>query len=385
MTSIFTTKPIGNLARIAAVLAAGSMTACSSGFFHDDSPSNGVATDPKSASAAPGSTGADGSLLQRPSDTEAAMGDAPGTGNGGTTGIAGEPQTSAPQASAPQASAPQVPPAAAPGASPPPAANPSGRVNSPDVIVSDMRELNDGPLLKVNPSYGFSRGPGYVIQGNDPRGVNTPAWFQNNYPYLINGNYWNYIMPWMVVFEGVGNGSSNARVHFRNMKLYVKSKGTGAWSLSSQAQTMGGSYCAQDSNYFACANADGAREESDGGISFDTKPGMNYHGYFGGFAQVNGPDIAAVFVTMHARLVRDSNSGPNDLSAAKFLLHVGADYYREAAPASTVGPGVGNSRAKYLKENWQAFNMLTFSDVGIQEPGGGISEAQLRANPPPME
>jgi hypothetical protein len=29
--------------------------------------------------------------------------------------------------------------------------------------------------------------------------------------------------------------------------------------------------------------------------------------------------------------------------------------------------------------------MSTFSDVGKQEPGGGVTAAQMKANPPPLD
>lgn len=367
-------KTLRNLARIGILLAAGSLSACSSGPAEDASAGGEIAS--KSATEA-NDLGAAGNIEQRTAEVEA-----PAPGNIEQIPAEGE----APAADTPASGTPSGTAAGTkPGVAPPVAVTPSGTINSLDVVVADMRELNAGALLKVNPKYGFSRGPGYVIQGNDPRGYNTPAWFQSSYPYLINGNYWNYILPWMVVFEGVGNASTNSRVHFRNMKVYVKAKSTGTWTIASQAQTTGGSYCGQDSNYFACAHADGARQESEGGVSFDTRAGMNFHGFFGGFAKLNGPDIAAVLVTLQSRLVRNSSSVADDRGVAKFLLHVGADYYREAASASTVGPGVGNSRAKYITNQWQAFNMMTFSNVGVQEPGGGITEAQFRANPPPLE
>jgi hypothetical protein len=38
-----------------------------------------------------------------------------------------------------------------------------------------------------------------------------------------------------------------------------------------------------------------------------------------------------------------------------------------------------------VKNDWQAFNLFTFSDVGEQDPGGGISEAEFRRAPPPLE
>ncbi|MEO6270105.1 MAG: hypothetical protein ABIP08_07360, partial [Lautropia sp.] len=83
-----------------------------------------------------------------------------------------------------------------------------------DTMISDMRELNDHPLKDVNPVYGFSRGPGYVINGNNSGGS-------------------NFMLPWFVQFEGAGNGASNSRVQIRNLRVFVKSRSTGAWATLS--------------------------------------------------------------------------------------------------------------------------------------------------------
>ncbi len=54
-------------------------------------------------------------------------------------------------------------------------------------------------------------------------------------------------------------------------------------------------------------------------------------------------------------------------------------------PSDIYLPGVGVSRAKLVTKDWRSFNFMTFSDVGNQDPGGGISEAEMRNNPPPLE
>ena len=101
---------------------------------------------------------------------------------------------------------------------------------------------------------------------------------------------------------------------------------------------------------------------------------------------IDAADIDAVFVTVQARLVVDNPSLPDDRDAARLLFHVGADYYIDTNTNWTVPqPGVGVSRAKRVTNEWQAFSLATFSNVGIQEPGGGITEATFRAAPPPLE
>ena len=86
-----------------------------------------------------------------------------------------------------------------------------------DVVVSDMSRLNDLTLKGVDLKYGFAKGPGYVIMGNDPRGTNTPDWYKSSYPWMVTNAYWNYLLPWFVQFEGEGNAATNTRIHMRNM------------------------------------------------------------------------------------------------------------------------------------------------------------------------
>lgn len=261
----------------------------------------------------------------------------------------------------------------------------SGLVNSLDTIVDDMALMNDLPLVGVNPAYGFSRGPGFNIMGNNPSGSNLPTWFTDSYPEAAQTGYWKAIIPWFVLFEGQGNAASNVRVQMRNLKLYILSRSTNQWTEIVSEQDVGGEFCPQGSNYHQCTGGDATRAESSGGISIAPLAGNDFHGWYGGRTAIDGADIKAVFVTMQSRLIQDDPLASDDRNVAKYLFDVGADYYPEMGPSSFYLPGVGVSRAKLITNNWQSFNFMTFSDVGEQDPGGGIPEQEFRSNPPPLE
>jgi hypothetical protein len=250
-------------------------------------------------------------------------------------------------------------------------------------MIDDMRLMNDTALKNVNPVYGWAHGPGYVQMGNDPRGINTPSWWQSSNPSLVNGNYLTHLLPWAVMFEGVGNNAWNTRVQIRNLRAFVLSKSSGQWRQSHSADRLDGHYCPQDGNYYGCSTGLDERAEASGGASIKPQPGMNVHGWFGGRGAIDGPDVGAVVVTFESRLVLDDPQGPDDRASAKYLFHVGADYY-PGDTQTVLMPSVAISRSKLISSDWKAFNMTTFSDVGSQEPGGGITQAQLRANPPPI-
>lgn len=260
-----------------------------------------------------------------------------------------------------------------------------GTLNSVDTMISDMSKLNDLTLKGVDLKYGFARGPGIVVLGNDPRGTNTPDWYKQSYPWMNNGTYWNFLLPWFVQFEGEGNTATNTRIQMRNMKVFIKTRSTGAWYKVNKSESVGAILCPQGSNYFHCPQSGVVRTESSGGVSSLPIGGLNLHGWWGSREGINGPDIAAVVITLQARLAVNSASAVDDRSKAKYLIQVGADYYPTDGSAETVLPSVGVSRAKLLSSDWQAFTMATMSDVGLQEPGGGISSAEMRANPPPLD
>src|SRR5690606_5508714 len=112
----------------------------------------------------------------------------------------------------------------------PPAWTKPGTVNSLDTIVNDMKLRNDLVLRGYeSKTVGWYVGPGYVMMGNQARTSNTPQWFKNAYPNLINDNPLRAFLPWIVLFDGAGHAATNTRVHFRNLKAFYKSKRTGQW------------------------------------------------------------------------------------------------------------------------------------------------------------
>ena len=266
----------------------------------------------------------------------------------------------------------------------------SGRTNTIDTIVNDMRLNNDLVLDGVPSSYGFAAGPGHVIMGNNPRGTSTPSWWTPANRSLKSEAWWNVILPWMVIFDGVGNAAGNTRVEMRNLKTYYKSRSSGQWILISQGPVEGSNYPKhlQGTN----VTTPDIRTNADGTVSVRPPNGTSvFHGWCCGKRPINGPDIEAIFITMQARLTVSNASLPDDRNAARYLIQVGGDYYPEASTTindyapSYFSPGIGLSRSKLVNNQWQSFSFTTVN-LGVQDPGGAaISEAQLRAAPPPLD
>jgi len=263
-----------------------------------------------------------------------------------------------------------------------------GTVNSVQEIINDMKLYNEGELRGVDKGMGWATGPGFVVMGNNPRGTNTPSYWKPANTQFKSNATWNAVIPWLVVFDGTGNAASNTRVQLRNIKLYMKRKSTGRWEVIQNMAVSGEDYpkSLQGSNTVK-ANI---RYEADGTRSL--KPNGNdrvFHGW-GSPIKFDAWDVKALLTTVQARLVLDNPNGTDDRSRAKYLIHVGADYYPEVttrvgatAPAYYF-PGVGVSRAKYVRNDWRAFNFSTI-DAGRPEPGGSISTSELISNPPPLE
>ena len=294
-------------------------------------------------------------------------------------------QTAAPVATPAPAAKPAPTSAPAPVAAAPAA---KGTVNSVQEIINDMKLYNEGELRGVDRGMGWATGPGFVVMGNNPRGTNTPSYWQPANTQFKSNATWNAVIPWLVVFDGTGNAASNTRVQLRNIKLYMKRKSTGHWEVIQNMAVSGEDYpkSLQGSNTVK-ANI---RYEADGTRSL--KPNGNdrvFHGW-GSPIKFDAWDVKALLTTVQARLVLDNPNGTDDRSRAKYLIHVGADYYPEVttrvgatAPAYYF-PGVGVSRAKYVRNDWRAFNFSTI-DAGRPEPGGSISTSELISNPPPLE
>ena len=267
----------------------------------------------------------------------------------------------------------------------------SSPINSIETVITDMSRGNDMALAGVPSGPGWATGPGHVVMGNDPRGSRTPDWWTPANRRYKSQDYWTTVLPWFVVFDGVGHDASNTRVQIRNLRVFVKRRSDGQWTLVGSSVQVSGELYPKHLQGDTTRKPD-ERSESDGSTSVKA-PGGNlaYHGWCCGKLTIDAPDVAAVFVTLQARLIPDRSERPDDRQQARLLIQIGADYYPDRntpvsafAPAS-YNPGVGVSRAKRVTDTWSAFNFATI-DVGVQDPGGAaISVAEFRSAPPPLE
>jgi hypothetical protein len=260
--------------------------------------------------------------------------------------------------------------------------------NSLDTIVADMTLMNDAELAGIPSHYGWSKGPGFVFMGNVPRGTNTPSWWKVDDPRFKSGDWWKAALAWLVVFDGAGNRALNTRVEVRDLEIYMKSKSSGSWRLLDHSPGVDGHNYPKSLQGEAVLPPD-TRTGPGGGTAIRPPGGsLVYHGW-GRMADVDGPDVAAIFVTLQARLVTDDPAGPDDRALARYLIHVGGDYYPDRSTrVSDLGPayyfpGIGVSRAKLVTSEWQSFNFATVGSA-VQDPGGSLTEAEFRSHPPPL-
>jgi hypothetical protein len=267
---------------------------------------------------------------------------------------------------------------------------PSGSINSVDTVVNDMKLKNDLVLAGIPSSRGYAAGPGFVVMGNDPRGTRTPTWWNPANAHYKSSAYWTQIVPWMVIFDGVGNAATNTRVELRNMKAYYKSRSSGQWILLSQG-TIEGENFPKGLNAVQSGRPD-IVSLANGVVSVrPPSTDLHFHGWCCARSLPAPADIAAIHITLQSRLTVHDPSQPDDRSAARYLIQVGGDYYPDASTKNSAfapdrwNPGIGLSRSKLVGNAWQSYSFTTIG-VGVQDPGGAaIAEAELRRAPPPLD
>ncbi len=270
------------------------------------------------------------------------------------------------------------------------ASGPTGRINSVDTIVDDMKLKNDLRLAGIPLERSWATGTGQVIMGNDPRGTRTPTWWNPaNRRYKSNA-WWTHFVPWMAIFDGVGHVATNTRIELRPLKSYYKSRSSGQWILIAQGPIEGQHY----PKHLDATQTGKPDIVPLGGGAVSVRPpntDLHFHGWSGGRALPDPADVAAIHITIQARLSVHDPKRPDDRSTARYLIQVGGDYYPDgslnlgAFAPHAWNPGIGLSRSKLVDVAWQSFSFTTI-DVGSQDPGGAsIPVAELRRAPPPLD
>lgn len=231
------------------------------------------------------------------------------------------------------------------------------RVNSTQTIVDDMQPPHEGAPHGVPKEYNWAFAP-RVGLGNNPGNFGAmTAWGQ-------------------VYVAATGNAASNTRIQIREIKSYVLSKRDNKWYLLQSSKEVDGNAYREDfaGDISIPANV---RREQDGSISVKVDKGYNYHFWCAcSKATIDRDNIKGVFTTVQARLVVDNPQKPDDRAQARYLLSMGGDYWLSLTTKWDNGKtnaDIGIGKFKYVKNQWQAFNMTTLSPTAI------------RRNPPPIQ
>lgn len=282
---------------------------------------------------------------------------------------------------------------------------PSG-TNTVDILVEDMTRENEVVLGAPDGSGPGRHYRGVNAMGNDPRGTNTPGYWRD---VLVDPDYgdadlWTAISPWMFIEPTNDNEAVNTRVHLGQIRLNILRKSTNRWHTVQIHSLDGALYpvhlTGNDVEVPSLRRVGNAIEV--------LPPTKAKDGLYHGWGQLVGYptwDIKAVHVKIDAKLVVGEASLPDDRDRARYLIQVGADYYpnKEARvgdaklqlfdPEDPTNPekyysylpGVGLSRAKLVTNEWRTYNFVTLNEAKAEvAPGKGISEAELRQNPPPL-
>lgn len=239
--------------------------------------------------------------------------------------------------------------------------------NSIETIINDMKLPHEGELpQQIRDWWSWGKHP-VLHSGSNPGSFTAMTLWGNLYE---DQKY-------------PGNQATNARVHLKNAKSYMLSKRDNRWHLlQSDIRVYGGLYD------FINNKQENAiiRNENDGGISV-TADGLYCFHFWVNRATIDPTDIAGIFTTIQARLIIDDPNKPDDRDLARYILNMGADYWRDMvvnavdtacekaldAKSDQNNCSVGHGRFKYASNEWKSFNMIT------------ISEEEVRNNPPPLD
>ncbi len=230
-------------------------------------------------------------------------------------------------------------------------------VNSTQTIIDDMQPPHEGIPHGVPKDYNWAFGP-RVGMGNNP-------------------HHFRAMTAWGQLYEAAtGNLTSNTRIQIRDIKAYVLSKRDRKWHLLQSSRRVAGNAYREDFAGDINKPADVIYQQ-DGSISVKVSKGYNYHFWCSCDRVLIDPNnISGIFTTVQARLVVDNPQKPDDRAQARYLLSMGGDYWLNLTAKWDNGKtnaDIGIGKFKYVKNQWQAFNMTT------------LSPADIRRNPPPMQ
>lgn len=250
-----------------------------------------------------------------------------------------------------------------------------------DSLVDDMRLFHDGPsaVLESTPDWGAVTGWPEATPRPSGWAYATPRTHTMADTGHANGRGY----PWRVPEPYTGNQAPNTRVQQRDIQMW--------WLLSDGSWVLGSHNAKPDNVMLPLDRTEGPekagpdiwRDESGNGGGASMR-GVGREGYARHLwraesgsnpVPVNAVGAVAAFFS---RLILDDPNGPDDRDKAHVLSACAGDWLegqvsvdaREAQGQNVHRMGYG--RLKYVTREWQLFGWTN------------LSEAQIRANPPPL-
>ena len=213
-------------------------------------------------------------------------------------------------------------------------------------IINDMHLPSEGLPAGVPGSYDWKYKPRLNYGINPPKG-------------------WNAVLAWGQVYAYEKQPNPNkdfplVRVHLKDIQLYVY-RNDGSWKLvQNDENPQGFSYIEDFTNDKHKPTK--IQYEEGGGISIQAGSGYNFHFWPSrGRNRINTNDIRGIFAVCKARLIGTENYS----SVPKYLMNMGADYWRDVRvawrPGMVNNDDIGIGRFKFITTEWQYFTMHTFS------------------------
>lgn len=284
--------------------------------------------------------------------------------------------------------------------------------NSVATILSDMNHQLAGLAWSINQTSWNVMGvpQGHVVQGTIPTGNRVqPGWSASS-PFRTN-TYWTHFLAWFVVFEMADSGGilqntqTNTRIEFRGAKCLYRYRNSTTWLQHGSTTNNPGMFRASLDGQVMTPGTLDIRVNTSGNaeLYYPRQSSFCVHGTWPGINALSPVNLAAVFVTVQARLIKNDGAGSDDTANAKYLLHVGGDWYPNADaraadidPEDSIIPGCGASGLKQITSSWQAFSFVTISgagsmnyvDIPAEDGRSGvpaITNAEFSANPPTLD
>jgi hypothetical protein len=257
-----------------------------------------------------------------------------------------------------------------------------------DTFINDMALFHDAPADNLQPSGIPSWGSAayypeaYAKPGSWIYGI---PWFHcmEDCPLnLLNAR--DAGLPWRYPGPYTGNQAPNTRVEVAHIQGWLL-RPNNQWELWNYAQRAGGYMTPINWDEYSGGPFENPtlRNETIGSSILAPGRGIaedhNWHSFTG--AREMGSYLG-IATCLYARLILDDNGGTDDRASCKVLMGVAGDYYQDYA--TVIGDKFGGvnvlpmgySRLKYVTNEWQLFAFYSTNT---------LSEAQFRANPPPIQ